>query len=89
MAQNGAHFFDVDAMPADIADPNALFQIGLRYAAGQGVPQDYVTAHRYLNLAAMGGSRPARDLRAEIAQDMTPGQISQAQRLARESIKVN
>lgn len=89
MAQNGTQSLELIGGSGDLANPEALFQMGLRYAAGQGVPQDYVTAHRYLNLAAMRGSRPARDLRAEIAQDMTADQIAQAQRLARESIIAN
>ena len=62
----------------------ALYQLGLIYSTGNGVPQDYVIAHKWFNLAAMNGSREARGIRAEIARDMTPEQIAEAQRLARE-----
>lgn len=68
--------------PAMAAD--ALFELGLSYSIGDGVPQDLVLAHKWLNLAAMSGSERARSIRAEIASCMTPDQIAEAQRLARE-----
>jgi uncharacterized protein len=69
------------------------FNLGLMYAKGQGVPQDYVLAHLWFNLAAShlppGGPTKkthekavqGRDL---VAAKMTPAQIAEAQRLARE-----
>ncbi len=70
---------------------NAQFNLGLMYADGQGVPQDYVQAHMRLNLAASQFSAPGaghldravRD-RDVVASRMTPAQIAEAQRLARE-----
>lgn len=62
----------------------ALYRLGLDYSIGQGVPRDLVTAHKWLNLAASQGSRQARDIRAEVARDMTAGEIAEAQRQARE-----
>ena len=73
----------IDPMLTGI-EPDALYELGLNYSIGQGVPQDLVTAHKWLNLAAQRGSRRARDIRAEIARDMTPSQIAEAQRQARE-----
>jgi TPR repeat protein len=61
-----------------------MFELGLAHSVGDGVPQDFVLAHKWLNLAAMRGSSRAREVRAEIAACMTPGQIAEAQRLARE-----
>jgi TPR repeat protein len=64
--------------------------LGLMYEHGQGVPQDYVSAHMWLNLAAASrATDPAiRDQAAkerdELAAKMTPAQIVEAQRLARE-----
>jgi uncharacterized protein len=66
------------------AGAEQLFELGLSYSIGDGVPQDLVLAHKWLNLAAMNGSNRARSIRAEIASCMTAEQIAEAQRLARE-----
>ena len=62
--------------------------LGIMYASGEGVPQDYVQAHMWFNLAASrltGEERERavnnRDLAAGL---MIPDQLSEAQRLARE-----
>ena len=64
---------------------NAIAQLylGRMYVAGQGVPQDYVLAHKWLNLAAAQKSTVTKE-RDLVAAKMTPGQIAEAQRLARE-----
>ncbi len=62
----------------------ALYDLGLLYATGQGVPQDFVAAHMWFNLAAMNGLERARVDRAEVAQDMSEVEIAEAQRQARE-----
>ena len=54
------------------------------YVLGQGAPQDYVTAHMWLNLAAAGGHKIAEKARDEFTTIMTPAQIAEAQKLARE-----
>lgn len=66
----------------------AEFNLGVMYAEGQGVPQDYVQAHMWVNLAASGATgddqrkfAAGRDL---LAGKMTAEQIAEAQRLARE-----
>ena len=58
------------------------------YANGRGVPRDYVAAHMWFNLA---GAQSSGDQRDEVAKardgveaKMTPEQIAEAQRLARE-----
>ena len=63
---------------------DALFQLGLMYSTGRGVAEDYVLAHKWFNLAALGGDAEAREFRVQIAGDMTGEQIAEAQRLARE-----
>ena len=63
---------------------DAQFNLGIRYYNGQGVPQDYVQAHLWWNLAAAQGDEEARENRDIIAAKMTPAQIEEAQRLARE-----
>ena len=62
----------------------AQIVIGTMYADGRGVPQDYVRAHMWLNLAAARGNEDARELRDLICASMTGPQIAEAQRAARE-----
>ena len=68
--------------------PQALWYLGDMYSEGLGVLQDFVEAHRWYNLAA---SRLTGDQREEAATDrddvaerMTPADLSEAQRRARE-----
>jgi len=76
------------ANAADQGDTNAQRILGLMYVTGRGIPQDYVAAHMWLNLAAAAASgddqKNAATLRDETAAKMTPQQIAEAQRLARE-----
>ena len=72
----------------------AQFSLGSHYAVGHGVPQDYVQAHMWFNLASAqatefptiypGIAKGAADDRDRLAVFMTPAQIAEAQRLARE-----
>ena len=75
---------------ADPENATAQFNLGVKYATGQGVPQDYVLAHMWLNLAASRAtlevSENAARHRNKISELMTPTQIGEAQRLAREWI---
>ncbi len=76
---------------ADQGMPDSQANLGLMYYYGQGVSQNYVLAHMWLNLA--GSQYPAsvrknvndavhyRDI---VDAKMTPAQIAEAQRLARE-----
>ena len=65
------------------ATPDILLELGIMYCLGRDVPQDYVTAHKWFNLAAMKGSEDARLYRRELALEMTPAQVAEAQRQAR------
>ena len=66
----------------------ALATLGASYVAGRGVPQDNVEAHMWLNLAASRLSGADRELavteRDDLATRMTPADLSEAQRRARE-----
>jgi TPR repeat protein len=68
---------------------NAIAQhnLGVRYATGQGVPQDYVYAHMWINLGAANGNELSAKARDIIAKEMTPAQIAEAQKLARECVR--
>lgn len=69
---------------AEAGDPEAQFELGLRFASGSGGRLDYVAAHKWFNLAAMRGVRKAIDERSELSREMTPAEIAAAQRAARE-----
>jgi TPR repeat protein len=69
---------------ADQGDPTGQHLLGFMYKAGRGVPQDYVSAHMWWNLAAASGDQYAAKHRDEVAALMTPPQIAEAQKLARE-----
>jgi TPR repeat protein len=62
--------------------------LGNLYAEGRGVPQDYVQAHVWANLAASRSNGPEHEIainnRDVVAEKMTPAQIAEAQKLARE-----
>ena len=59
--------------------------MGHMYEYGKGVPQDYTEAMKWANLAAAQNQENATKLRDFLAeQHMTPNQIAEAQRLARE-----
>ena len=71
-------------LAADQGNVNAQLNLGLMYGKGRGVPQDDVQAHMWFNLAGAGGDANGRDNRDIVATKMTPAQIAEAQRLARE-----
>ncbi len=54
------------------------------YGNGPGVPQAYVQAHMWFNLAAAQGYEGAAKNRDPAASKMTPARIAEAQRLAKE-----
>jgi TPR repeat protein len=62
----------------------AQANLGFLYLNGLGVRQDYVIAHMWFNLAVAGGLTDATKNREAAAAKMTPVQIAEAQRLARE-----
>lgn len=66
------------------ARAEALCDMGLMYATGRGCPVDLVSAHKWLNIAAIKGSDRAAELRADLAHTMTKMQLAAALRAARE-----
>jgi uncharacterized protein len=69
---------------ADQGYAPAQKSLGMMYGTGSGVPQDYVIAHMWLNLSAPRGNKEAVTVRDMVAAKMTPAQIAEAQKLARE-----
>jgi TPR repeat protein len=83
---------------ADQGDATAMGNLGFMYLNGLGVPRDFVLAHMWSNLAVsrhptseqerQESTKRNRDVGArnrDLAADrMTPSQIAEAQKLARE-----
>lgn len=69
---------------AEQEDSLAFAKLGVMYAQGRGVLQDFLQAHMWYNLGAAHGEVRAAEARDALALQMTPAQIAEAQRLARE-----
>ena len=71
-------------LAANQGNASAQSNLGVMYDKGQGVTQDYVQAHKWYNIAGANGSELGRKNRDLIEKIMTPKDISEAQKLARE-----
>jgi TPR repeat protein len=76
---------------AEQGDAVAQYNLAVMYDSGRGVLQDYVLAHKWYNLAASHYATWEADIGASAARSrdrltvrMTPAQIAEAQRMARE-----
>jgi len=72
----------IDAASQGYVD--AQFNLGMHYIDGTGVPQNYVRAYGWLNLAAAAGDSHAGNLRDDLCRCMSREQIGEAQRLSYE-----
>ena len=63
---------------------SAQNNLGFMYHSGKGVLQNYVKAHSWYNLSAANGAATAAENRDGVAKRMTPQQIADAQKLARD-----
>ena len=84
MTQDNAEAVKWFRKAAEQGHAQAQLYLGIRYASGEGVPQDYVLAHMWYSLSAAIGHQDGAKARAAIATLMTPAQIAEAQKLARE-----
>ncbi len=66
----------------------AQSNLGLMYSNSEGVPQDYIEAHKWYNLAASRSQGEVHENsvhnRDITEKRMTPAQVAEAQKLARE-----
>ena len=76
---------------AEQGQPEAQYNLGGMYFRGRGVPRDFVLAHMWFNLSVSRVPASERETRKAteiiidlVASKMTPEQIAEAQRLARE-----
>jgi len=70
-------------LSAEQGNAFAQYNLGVRYYNGQGVPQDYVLAHMWWNLAGSNGMKGALQNRKEVETEMSPSQIEKAKEMAR------
>lgn len=88
-------FTDVDVKQAQDAISTGaksedLFRLGLIYSTDiEDRGPDFVEAHKWFNLAAMMGSRPAKAYREEIRREMSESDVSLALKAARGWMKEN
>lgn len=69
---------------AEVGDPWAMLQLGRLYLEGRSVPQDYVLAHMWFNLAASRDEEGAAEERDSLNKHMTQTERADAQKRARE-----
>jgi uncharacterized protein len=75
----------IDVMAEQTASSaDDLYRLGIAYSTGQGAPVDYVSAHKWFNLAALRGSDDAKACRSELTAMMSQTDISAALKAARE-----
>ena len=76
-------------LAAEQGNINAQYDLGGKYLLGFGVAQDYVMAYMWYNLAARTGDKDAVANRDIVANKLTPQQLLEAQKLARECLARN
>src|SRR5262247_2043932 len=69
---------------AQQGDARAQYLVGIIYRDGLDVPKDFVTAYAWLHVAAAHGQPQAASARDGMSWRLTPSEIDEAQRLARE-----
>jgi TPR repeat protein len=69
---------------AEQGDAKAQGNLGVAYLNGLGVPQDFVTALMWSNLAAAQGRESAKKNKEILEKRMTAKQIAEAQRRSSE-----
>ncbi len=83
MARFEMHNSDMATMGGE-TQADVFCDMGLMYATGRGCPVDLVSAHKWLNIAAIKGSDRAAELRADLSHAMSKAQLAEALRAARE-----
>ena len=84
MPQDYAEALKWYRLSAEQGNASAQNNLGLMHAFGQGVRQDNVQAMMWFNISAAQGNPDAIKNRDGITERMTPDQIAEAQRMARE-----
>ena len=80
VAQDKAQSAKWFRLAAEQGNATAQLNLAAMLADGSGVPSDCVAAHMWCNISASGGLEEARQYRDIVAENMTPTEISEAQR---------
>ena len=67
----------------DQGNAAAQNNLGAMYINGEGVRRNYVQAYMWLSLAAKQGYKRAVSSQGQLEMEMTPGELAEAERLAR------
>ena len=74
-------------MSAEQGQPMGQSNLGLMYAKGEGVPQDYKEAYAWWSVAKANGQELAEKNLVIVTKKMTKEQIAEAQSLSTEIFK--
>ena len=74
-------------LAAEQGNAAAQLNLGGMYYDGWDVPQDYVIAYAWFNLAAAQGNERAAKNKDMVQESMTPAQVAEGQKLSRELSK--
>jgi TPR repeat protein len=89
MARFEMHNAEMATMGGDNNSADVFCEMGLMYATGRGCEIDLVSAHKWLNIAAIKGNDRAAELRADVAASMSKMQLASALRAAREWMTIH
>ena len=76
-------------LAAKQGDAPAQNDLGFMYLHGRGVVKNYVLADMWFNVATSSGLKQGKKNRDDTERRMTPKQIAEARKLARECVKKN
>ena len=75
---------------AEQGDSNAQNILGAMYERGKGIPKDFVEAYKWFSISGESDNENGRIYREKIGKrKMTPDQVTEAQRLAKEWVEKN
>lgn len=89
MARFEMHNAEMATMGGENNSADVFCEMGLMYATGRGCAIDLVSAHKWLNIAAIKGNDRAAELRADVAASMSKMQLAEALRAAREWMTIH
>ena len=71
---------------AEQGDARAQFNLGLMYTTEEGVPEDYVLAYAWMNLAGAQGDDRAQEAKDRLSRRMTGEQVARSSRVERRAL---
>jgi uncharacterized protein len=82
--KSAAFLIESRLIDAAKGNPDAYYELGVAFSTGTGgVDVDLIQAHKWFNLAALGGNKEGQICRADISDEMSREEIAEAQKQAR------